>query len=255
MSNFVAEFMIVYETMTLRELLQSVDAEAYASIPLYDELLKTKPEYGSSNRIKVKVLNGEIAVSNVHVGSLGDIVACPIDVAPDLQVTKMQLLDAILNEMSHEGFTETDADDFWDDMMDLRKAKNIRLEHAGVAAGFPSPADEYRHETLDFNRDYIRHPEASFYGDVEGDSMKDAGLLDGDRVIIDRAVEPHDGSIVVAWWDGGFTMKFLDLTHRKDGYIELRPANPDYPVFKVKDPENFQIWGTVIHLIRTFEKL
>ena len=126
MSNFVAEFMIVYETMTLRELLQSVDAEAYASIPLYDELLKTKPEYGSSNRIQVKVLNGEIAVSNVHVGSLGDIVACPVDVASDLQVTKMQLLDAILKEMSHEGFTETDADDFWDDMMDLRKAKNIR---------------------------------------------------------------------------------------------------------------------------------
>ena len=126
MSNFVAEFMIVYETMTLRELLQSVDAEAYASIPLYEELLKTKPKYGSDNRILVKVLNGEIAVSNVHVGSLGDIVACPIDVAPDLQVTKMQLLDAIIKEMSHEGFTETDADDFWDDMMDLRKAKNIR---------------------------------------------------------------------------------------------------------------------------------
>ena len=120
-------FRMFYEySMTLRELLQSVDAEAYASIPLYEKLLKTKPEYGSSNRIKVKVLNGEIAVSNVHVGSLGDIVACPIDVAPDLQVTKMQLLDAILNEMSHEGFTETDADDFWDDMMDLRKAKNIR---------------------------------------------------------------------------------------------------------------------------------
>ena len=88
MSNFVAEFMIVYETMTLRELLQSVDAEAYASIPLYDELLKTKPEYGSDNRIEVKVLNGEIAVSNVHIGSLGDIVACPIDVTPDLQVKR-----------------------------------------------------------------------------------------------------------------------------------------------------------------------
>jgi len=126
MSNFVAEFMIVYDTMTLRELLQSVDAEAYASVPLYEELLNTKPEYGSGNRIEVKVLNGEIVVSNVHVGSLGDIVASPIDVATDLQVTKMQLLDAILKEMSHEGFTETDADDFWDDMMDLRKAKNIR---------------------------------------------------------------------------------------------------------------------------------
>ena len=131
----------------------------------------------------------------------------------------------------------------------------LELEHAGVAAGFPSPADDYRHETLDFNRDYIRHPEASFYGDVEGDSMKDAGLLDGDRVIIDRAVEPNDGSIVVAWWDGGFTMKFLDLTHKAEGYIELCPANPDYPVFKVNDPENFQIWGTVIHLVRTFERI
>jgi len=126
MSNFVAEFMIVYDTMTLRELLQSVDAEAYASVPLFEELLNTKPEYGSGNRIEVKLINGEIAVSNVHVGSLGDIVASPIDVATDLQVTKMQLLDAILKEMFHEGFTETDADDFWDDMMDLRKAKNIR---------------------------------------------------------------------------------------------------------------------------------
>ena len=102
MRNFVPDFRMFYEySMTLRELIQSVDAEAYTSIPLYEELLKTKPEFGSSNRIMVKVLNGEIAVSNVHVGSLGDIVACPIDVAPDLQITKMQLLDAILKEMSH----------------------------------------------------------------------------------------------------------------------------------------------------------
>ena len=130
----------------------------------------------------------------------------------------------------------------------------LELEHAGIAAGFPSPADDYRHETLDFNRDYIRHPEASFYGDVEGDSMKDAGLFDGDRVIIDRAVEPHNGSIVVAWWEDGFTMKYLDLTHRDDGYIELRPANDDFPVFKIDDPATFEIFGTVIHLIRRFVK-
>ena len=107
----------------------------------------------------------------------------------------------------------------------------LELEHAAVMAGFPSPADDYRHDTLDFNKDYIRHPEASFYGDVEGDSMKDAGIFDGDRVIIDRAVEPHNGSIVVAFWNGEFTMKYLDLTHRREGYIELRPANDAYPVF------------------------
>ena len=130
----------------------------------------------------------------------------------------------------------------------------LELEHASVMAGFPSPADDYVHDTLDFNRDYIRHPEASFYGDVEGDSMKDAGIFDGDKVIIDRAVEPRHGSIVIAWWDGGFTMKFLDLTHKDEGYIELRPANDAFPVFRVDDPDNFEIWGVVIHLIRTFEK-
>ena len=129
----------------------------------------------------------------------------------------------------------------------------LELEHACVVAGFPSPADDYRHETLDFNRDYIKHPEASFYGDVSGNSMKDAGIFDGDRVIIDRAVEPHDGSIVLAWWNGDFTMKYLDLTHRDEGYIELRPANDDFPVFKIDDPDNFKVWGTVIHLIRSFE--
>ena len=130
----------------------------------------------------------------------------------------------------------------------------LELEHASVVAGFPSPAADYRHESLDFNRDYIRHPEASFYGDVEGNSMKDAGIFDGDRVIIDRAIEPHDGSIIVAFWNQEFTMKYLDLTHKKDGYIELRPANPDFPVFKVEAGDNFEVWGVVVHLIRTFEK-
>ena len=144
----------------------------------------------------------------------------------------------------------------------------LELEHAEVAAGFPINID-YSHETLDFNRDYIKHPEASFYGDVEGDSMIEAGIFDGDRVIIDRAVQPHDGSIVVAWWGGeGFTMKYLDLTHKDDGYIELRPANDEYPVFKILRPANdeypvfkidtpeyFEVWGVVIHVIRTLEKI
>jgi hypothetical protein len=112
--------------MTLRELIHSVDSEQYSDSPLFQKLRETKPEYGSNRHIQVKLIDGEITITNVHVGSLGDIVACPIDVDADLQLTKMQLQDAILKEMSHEGFTETDADDFWDDMMDLRKAKNIR---------------------------------------------------------------------------------------------------------------------------------
>ena len=129
----------------------------------------------------------------------------------------------------------------------------LELQHAAVKAGFPSPADDYIHETLDFNKDFIRHPEATFYGDIDGDSMKDAGIYDGDRVIIDRAVEAHDGSIIVAFLNGEFTIKYLDLKHKKDGYIELRPANPAYPVFKVEAGDIFEVWGVVIHLIRTFE--
>ena len=125
----------------------------------------------------------------------------------------------------------------------------------GIRAGFPSPAEDYLRESLDFNRDLIRHPEATFYGDVDGDSMKDAGIFSGDRVIIDRAVEPRDGSIVVAFLNGEFTMKYLDLTHKAEGYIELRPANPDFPVFRVEAGDNFEVWGTVIHMIRTFETL
>jgi DNA polymerase V len=86
--------------------------------------------------------------------------------------------------------------------------------------------------------------------------MIDAGIFDGDRVIIDRAVQPRDGSIVVAWWGGeGFTMKYLDLTHKDEGYIELRPANDEYPVFKIDTPEYFEVWGVVIHVIRTLEKI
>ena len=126
MSNFVAEFMIVYETMTLRELLQSVDAEACASIPLYEELLKTKPEYGSSNRIQVKLVDGDIAITNVHVGSLGDIITYPIDVDPDLNISKVQLLDAILHELSSNGFSDSEKSDFWDDFDNLQKAKIVR---------------------------------------------------------------------------------------------------------------------------------
>ena len=72
------------------------------------------------------MVNGEVAVYNVHIGSLGDIVTYPIDVDPDLQVTKIQLLDAILAEMSSQHYDETEETEFWNDMTNLQKAKIIR---------------------------------------------------------------------------------------------------------------------------------
>ena len=112
--------------MTLRELLLSVDAEQYADSYLFKELLKVKPEFGSSRSIGVKLVNGNVAVTNVHVGSLGDVITYRIDVAPELKVSKIQLLDAILKEMSSDGFNETEQSDFWTGMTNLQKAKIIK---------------------------------------------------------------------------------------------------------------------------------
>ena len=132
---------------------------------------------------------------------------------------------------------------------------NLELQLAeSVKAGFPSPADDYRHEPLDFNRDLIRHPEATFYGRVDGDSMIEAGIGDGDIAIIDRAVEAADGDIVVAYINNEFTMKYLDLSHRKDGYIELKPANKKYSPIHISDTDNFEVWGVVVWTIRNWKR-
>ena len=93
---------------------------------LYQRLRETKPEYGSNRRIEVKLVNGEVTITNVHIGSLSDILTYPIDVAPDLQVTKMQLLDEILREMSSNTFSDEEQAEFWDDFDNLQKAKIIR---------------------------------------------------------------------------------------------------------------------------------
>lgn len=122
--------------MTLRELIQSVDSEQYADSPLYQRLRETKPEYGSNRRIEVKLIDGRISVLNAHVGSLADIVTYAIDIAPELNITKVlgrtkrqsraQLLDAILNEIASGGYDDSEQTDFWNDFDNLQKAKIIR---------------------------------------------------------------------------------------------------------------------------------
>ena len=112
--------------MTLRELIQSVDSEQYSESPIYQKLCETKPEYGSNRRIQVNLVDGEIAITNVHVGSLGDIITYPIDVDPDLSISKVLLLDAILHELSTNGFSDCEESDFWSDFDNLQKAKIVR---------------------------------------------------------------------------------------------------------------------------------
>ena len=134
--------------------------------------------------------------------------------------------------------------------------KHLRLEYAlGIKAGFTSPAGDYQHEGLDFNRDLIRHPEATFYGRVISDSMVDAGINEGDLVVIDRALEPRTGDVIVAFIDQEFTIKYLDLRHQKDGYIELKPANKKYLPIRVTADDDFEVWGVAIWSIKPWRRM
>ena len=123
-----------------------------------------------------------------------------------------------------------------------------------IKAGFPSPAEDYLQESLDFNCDLIKHPESTFYGRVDGDSMIDAGICDGDIAVIDRSIEPSDGDVVVGYVNGEFTIKYLDLTHKKDGYIELRPANRLYSPIRINECDDFEVWGVVIWTIKNWKR-
>ncbi len=122
-----------------------------------------------------------------------------------------------------------------------------------IKAGFPSPAADYLQESLDFNRDLIKHPEATFYGRVSGDSMEDVDIFDGDIAVIDKSLEPEHGDTVVGYINGEFTVKILDLMHKKDGYIELRPANKKYKPIRIDENDDFEVWGVVVWVIKKFK--
>ena len=133
--------------------------------------------------------------------------------------------------------------------------KKLQLSLApSIMAGFPSPADDYQNDSLDFNRDLIRHPEATFYGKVEGDSMIEAGICNGDIAVIDRSLEPRHGDVVVGYINREFTIKYLDLTHKEDGYIELRPANKVFKPIRINENDEFEVWGVVVWTIKNWRK-
>ncbi len=122
-----------------------------------------------------------------------------------------------------------------------------------IKAGFPSPAEDYLSDSLDFNRDLIKHPEATFYARVDGDSMSGIGIEKGDIAVIDKSIEPEHGDIVVAAMGNEFNIKRLDLTHKDEGYIELKSENPKAPNFRIDNPEDFRVWGVVIYTIKKWK--
>ena len=117
----------------------------------------------------------------------------------------------------------------------------------GIHAGFPSPATDYMTQAIDLNKELVRHPAATFYGRVVGDSMIDAGVDEGDILVIDKALEAKDGDMAVCFVDGEFTLKYLSI---KEDEIVLKPANPKYPEIVITEGVDFKMWGVVTYIIK-----
>ena len=125
----------------------------------------------------------------------------------------------------------------------------LPLISGGIYAGFPSPALDFIDLSIDLNKHLIKHPSATFYGRVKGESMKDKGINDGDLLVIDKSIELKDGKIAICYIDGEYTIKTIQL--EKD-YCWLLPANKDYQPIKITSDNDFMIWGIVTHVIKSF---
>ena len=119
----------------------------------------------------------------------------------------------------------------------------------GVRAGFPSPAQDYMTENIDLNRELIRHPATTFYARVVGDSMRDAGIDEGDLLIVDKGIEPQENDVVVAFVDGEFTLKRIHIEMDRHEFW-LMPANESYHPIRVTEENQFMIWGLVTYNIK-----
>lgn len=118
-----------------------------------------------------------------------------------------------------------------------------------LPAGFPSPADDYIEGKLDLNRHLIKHPAATFFVRVSGDSMIEAGIHTGDILVVDRSLEATDGNVIVAALDGELTVKRLS---KRGQSVRLLPANKHYQPIEIQAQQSFEIWGvvtTVIHAL------
>lgn len=100
---------------------------------------------------------------------------------------------------------------------------------------------------IDLNRELVRHPEATFFGRVVGDSMADADVHEGDVLVIDKSLTPSEGDMAVCFLDGEFCLKYI--SRRSDG-LWLLPGNRKYRPIHVPEESDFSVWGVVTYVIR-----
>lgn len=142
-------------------------------------------------------------------------------------------------------FARSDNRDF-DNVIKLE----IPLYSSTVAAGYPSPAEDHVEDTLDLNDYMVQRPDSTFMLRVEGESMKNIGILPNDILIVDRSLSAEHNKIVIAAVDGELTVK--RLFHR-GGLVKLLPENPAYPEIEIESEADLKIWGVVVGSFRRFQ--
>lgn len=128
----------------------------------------------------------------------------------------------------------------------MRAATSVPALGRRVRAGKPTSGDDYQEDAVDLGKHLVRDPSSTFVMKVAGWSMRDAGIADGDELVVDRGVAPEDGRIVVADVDGELTVKRLKRT--TTGWL-LQAANPDFADIPVGDKSELNIWGVVTRVI------
>jgi DNA polymerase V len=118
-----------------------------------------------------------------------------------------------------------------------------------VHAGFPSPAEDLGAKRIDVLERLIRHPQSTFQMKVRGESMRDAGIFDGDVILIDRAITPRHGHYVVAVVDGEFVCKKY---WQRAGQVKLKAANPTFADIVAKDGQTIEVWGVILTAFKVF---
>ncbi|MFH8134254.1 translesion error-prone DNA polymerase V autoproteolytic subunit [Pantoea osteomyelitidis] len=129
---------------------------------------------------------------------------------------------------------------------EIRAALQLPLFTELVPCGFPSPAQDYIEQQIDLNKLLIQHPSATYFVRVSGDSMIDAGISDGDMLVVDRSLTPVHGNIVVAAVEGEFTVKRLQLHPR----VSLVPMNSAYSPILISSEDALEIFGVVNFVIK-----
>ncbi len=132
---------------------------------------------------------------------------------------------------------------------DYSSKLDLPFYDVGISAGFPSPADDFIELTIDLNKEFIKNKDSTFFAKVKGHSMKDAGIYDGDLLIIDKSLEPQNNKIAICQIDGEFTVKRIRI--EKD-IVWLIAENEDYAPIRVSPENEFMIWGIVTNAIKTF---